>query len=294
MTQAFNLSQLANLVNTSGQLNAATGLFNQTPVANGGTGRSSVTSGALLLGAGTSAMTELAGTTPGTVIGSSPTGWSAVPTTSVGGGDYIMRTYTSPSPWTAPASLKAVKVTVIGGGGNGGNAIGVSPGFLPVMKGGGGGSGGFVQTYFDAPAVSPLTITAGAGTNSFGALVSCTGGSVGGSTPNSTNSAGGAGGTATPSPTNLIQINGFTGGPASPTGAGGNTNSIGGGGANTFGGLGFGGDGTLAAVNAVGNNAVGYGAGGAGGTRSSGASPLVGTTPGGTGAPGIVIVEEFY
>lgn len=37
MTQAFNLSQLANKVNTSGQLNASTGLSSTVPVANGGT-----------------------------------------------------------------------------------------------------------------------------------------------------------------------------------------------------------------------------------------------------------------
>lgn len=38
MTQAFNLSQLANKVNTSGQLDASTGLVNTVSVANGGTG----------------------------------------------------------------------------------------------------------------------------------------------------------------------------------------------------------------------------------------------------------------
>lgn len=38
MTQAFNLSQLANNVNTSGLLDASAGLFSQLPVANGGTG----------------------------------------------------------------------------------------------------------------------------------------------------------------------------------------------------------------------------------------------------------------
>ena len=38
MTQAFNLSQLANFTNSSGQLDASAGLYNATPVANGGTG----------------------------------------------------------------------------------------------------------------------------------------------------------------------------------------------------------------------------------------------------------------
>lgn len=55
MTQAFNLSQLANGVNTSGQLNAASYLYNQVPVANGGTGLSTLTAGYIPYGAGTSA-----------------------------------------------------------------------------------------------------------------------------------------------------------------------------------------------------------------------------------------------
>ena len=34
MTQAFNLSQLANNVNSSGQIDASTGLYNSVPAAN--------------------------------------------------------------------------------------------------------------------------------------------------------------------------------------------------------------------------------------------------------------------
>lgn len=43
MTQAFNLSQLANNLDSSGRLDAADGLVNAVPVANGGTGASSET-----------------------------------------------------------------------------------------------------------------------------------------------------------------------------------------------------------------------------------------------------------
>jgi len=42
MTQSFNLSQLANNLNSSGQLDATDGLTNAVPIANGGTGASSV------------------------------------------------------------------------------------------------------------------------------------------------------------------------------------------------------------------------------------------------------------
>lgn len=41
MTQAYNLSQLANNLNSSGQVDATDGLVNAVPVANGGTGASS-------------------------------------------------------------------------------------------------------------------------------------------------------------------------------------------------------------------------------------------------------------
>lgn len=42
MTQAFNLSQLANNLDSSGRLDATDGLVNAVPLANGGTGASSV------------------------------------------------------------------------------------------------------------------------------------------------------------------------------------------------------------------------------------------------------------
>ena len=45
MTQAFNLSQVANNANSSGQINASAGLYNAVPVANGGTGATTATAG---------------------------------------------------------------------------------------------------------------------------------------------------------------------------------------------------------------------------------------------------------
>jgi hypothetical protein len=42
MTQAFNLSQLANNLDSTGRLDATDGLVNSVPIANGGTGASSV------------------------------------------------------------------------------------------------------------------------------------------------------------------------------------------------------------------------------------------------------------
>jgi hypothetical protein len=53
MTQSFNLSQLANNLNTSGQLDATDGLVNAVPVANGGTGASTSSAARTNLGLGT-------------------------------------------------------------------------------------------------------------------------------------------------------------------------------------------------------------------------------------------------
>lgn len=50
MTQAFNLALLANKLNSSGQLDAATGLYNATPIANGGTGATTASTARTALG----------------------------------------------------------------------------------------------------------------------------------------------------------------------------------------------------------------------------------------------------
>lgn len=50
MTQAFNLSQLANNLNSTGQLDATDGLVNAVPVANGGTGASTASAARTNLG----------------------------------------------------------------------------------------------------------------------------------------------------------------------------------------------------------------------------------------------------
>lgn len=100
MTQAFNLSQLANKVNSSGQLDVSTGLTGTVPIANGGTGTTSttfvnaatnvtgtlpVTSGGtgaatltannVILGNGTSAVQVVAPGTNGNLLTSNGTTW---------------------------------------------------------------------------------------------------------------------------------------------------------------------------------------------------------------------------
>jgi hypothetical protein len=91
-----------------------------------------------------------------------------------GGGNYVKRYYTSPATWTKPADIQAVQVTVLGAGGNGGPNN-------PNAEGGWGGGGGYSEEYIAAPAIpGPVSVSAGPGTNSFGAFLSATAGQNGG------------------------------------------------------------------------------------------------------------------
>lgn len=106
MTQAYNLSQLANKVNTSGQIdvstgitgtvpianggtgttsttfvNAATNVTGTLPVANGGTGAATLTANNVLLGNGTSAVQVVAPGANGNVLTSNGTTWTSASST---------------------------------------------------------------------------------------------------------------------------------------------------------------------------------------------------------------------
>ena len=281
MTQAFNLSQLANKVNTSGQLDASTGLVNTTPVANGGTGKATNSAGTLLLGNGTSAMTELTGGTTNNVVAWSGTAWTSTPAASIVGGDYILTSYTSPATYVKPTTLKGIKITVVGSGGNGGTTTGTA--VFPTGGSGGGGGGGAAIRYVDAPALpsSPIAITAGTGTNSFGAFASATAGSAGGiGTNNNVNGAGGGGGAGSSGTINFAGTAG-TAGQIFATNLGGSSGS-----SAIFSGSLFG----VSALNVNGTSNTIYGGGGTGG----GASSTSTLRTGGTGGSGIVIIEEFY
>jgi len=80
MTVAFNLSQLANYVNSSGKLDITNGVTSAANVANGGTGRSTLTANSLLAGNTTSAVNLIAPGTNGNILTSNGTSWvSAAP-----------------------------------------------------------------------------------------------------------------------------------------------------------------------------------------------------------------------
>jgi hypothetical protein len=103
MSNAFNLSQLANNTNSTGQVsltagvtgtlpianggtgststtfvNAATNVTGTLPVANGGTGAATLTANNVILGNGTSAPTFVAPSTTGNVLTSNGTTWTSV------------------------------------------------------------------------------------------------------------------------------------------------------------------------------------------------------------------------
>jgi hypothetical protein len=214
--------------------------------------------------------------------------------------------FTSSGTFTVPTGVSAVKVTCIGGGGNGGNAT-VSSNYAAGGGGGGGGTAIKYVTGLTAGGTVTVTVGAVAGTSSFGAYCSATGGA---SAANASASAtvGGAGGTGSSGDLNITGstgANGFrfassccgnnavgaNGGAAGgalpsqpfwPPGQSTSLSFIGGAAAGLIGGGGFG-------ATAVGNGgaATGYGNGGGGACRVS----TTGTSTGGAGTGGIVIVE---
>jgi len=191
MTQAFNLSQLANKVNTSGQLDIATGVTGTLSKSNGGTGQTSYTDGQLLIGNTTGNTLTKATLTAGSGIAVT-NGAGSITIASTGGGGFTnMQVFTSSGTWTNPGTVTRVKVTVIGGGGGGG--VSSNP-FNWVSGGAGGGTaietltiptapvsitvgGGGAAMVFPKP--SAANFAASGGTSSFGAFCSATGGAGG-------------------------------------------------------------------------------------------------------------------
>ncbi len=217
-------------------------------------------------------ITTTGGVTPGSngnLLTSNGTAWTSAAAPASGFSN--MQVFETSDTFTVPAGITRVKVTVVGGGGNGGNTSGTG-----TAQGGAGG-GAAIKYISGLTPGGTVTVTVGAaaGTSSFGAYCSATGGANGTETSAYNTSVG--------------------------TGSGGNFNVSGGRGGTgsldaqnagqrmSFGGMGPLGLGYGYAQDATNANATQPGTGfGAGGTGA------VGTTTGrngSAGAPGLVIVE---
>ncbi len=222
------------------------------------------------------------------------------------GGNYDLVAYTSPTTWDATAAkaagLKAIKVTVVGAGGAGGPASST----VTNNSGSGGGGGGAAIEYVPVANITPgtKTVTAGAGTNSFGpwgtatpssptATVSATAGTAGVNNPSASGVpvSGGAGGVGSGG---SLNIPGQTGGLSARSNDIQSSYSPGG---NSL--LGMGGAGGVftsvtAPTGVDGGAGSNYGGGGGGAKILASPGNVTPAKTGGAGAPGVVIIEEFY
>ena len=185
MTQAFNLSQFANKVNSSGLADLTTAVTGTLPVANGGTNQTTYTNGQLLIGNTTGNTLTKSTLTAG--AGVTITNGSGAITIASSQGQLQTEVFVGPGTWTCPATTSTVRVTVIGGGAGAGHFNGA--GSIPGKAGGAGG-----LAIANVPVSAPVVITVGSGgvghptggsgtsgtTSSFGPFVSSTGGAGGG------------------------------------------------------------------------------------------------------------------
>jgi len=203
---------------------------------------------------------------------------SAIPA----GGFSNMRVFTSPGCFSIPPSSTKVKVTVVGGGGSGGT----TPLTIGTSVGGGGG-GGFATRVISSPfpvTLVPVSVGGAGGTSSFGTYASATGGGSTTYSPNSLPTGSGGTGSLAPGATTCgYTMPGQVGQHDNISGA--YMKAVSGGDA----GGGFGKGGRNAMANAPAKPGTNYGGGGSGATIGCCQNPA--PIPGGTGAPGIVVVE---
>jgi len=265
---------------TAGAVDLTTEVSGTLPVANGGTGAATLTANNVLIGNGTSAVTSVAPGTSGNLLTSNGTAWtSAAPTTGP------VLEFTRPfvtqttTNFTVPSGVTAIRLYACGKGGDT-----ISNGSV-IMGGAGGGGFGFGTLAVTPGQVINVTISGGVATvvRSGTTLITANPGS---SVTNS--GTGGAGGTAT---INGVLTSGgaFTGGSggsnvnSGPGGGGSAGSPLGNGFAGGGGGLSAGGGG--GGIGGVGGLGLGNtnGAGGGGGAGGAGSAPVAGGSGGGSG-----------
>lgn len=197
-----------------------------------------------------------------------------------------IQAFSSSGTYTPTAGMKYCIVEAWGGGGAGGGAN-------TIGDGGGGGAGGYSRGVFSAATIGaskPVTIGTGGtgisggtgnagGNTTFGLLLTANGGN--GGSANAIGAAGGTGGTASGGTVNITGASGSTSGLSTSgfsQGGYGASSMVGGGGPSI----------AVATGAATGSAATGFASGGGGGVVT-----ISGTTAGGAGAKGFVIVTEF-
>ncbi len=275
-------------------------LTNALTVANGGTGRATLTSRAVLIGEGTSAVNFAAPGTAGQALISA--GAAADPVFGFPTGALIgVQRFTASGTYTPTTGTNSIIIMGTGGGGGGGGNAATTG--AQVALGGQGSAGSWGVARITSVTTQTVTIgaagTAGAaganaggngGQTSIGTYLVCPGGN------------GGAAGTATAFAN--VTVFGVSAGPASaPTSSGtllyggsgqsgfpahwaynGGNAVVGSGGGNPFGSGGF-----NTVLQAAGATGSGFGSGGSGGTTGSSS----GAFAGGAGTAGLIIVYEY-
>ena len=262
-------------------------------VANGGTGRATLTNHGVLVGAGTSAITQLAAATNNQILVGNTSADPSFKAFSIN-----IQTFTSTGTYTPTAGMIYCIIEAVGGGGGGGGAASATS-TLAECAGGGGGGGYARKTASAAIIGASQAVTVGAagsagsaGTNpggnggdsSLGAICIAKGGSGGAGSAASAPGAGGAGGIAG---TGDITFAGMPGGTSQSVLYANNLIST------TCGGNSYFGSGGVAiwsnSANTTGSAGQLYGGGGGGGLSVNAG----GTQAGAAGAKGVVIVTEY-